>query len=437
MADTDFGFDTLKVRGGYNPRDHNFAVSVPIYQTASFELGDTARVDRLLRFKEDGFLYTRLGNPTVQVLEQRIAALDGGTAAIAVGSGMAAITYALFNAAENGGRILTTRNLYGGTEDSFRKLYPTFGIGIDQVDNPDDIDAFRRAIRPETRAIFIESISNPNATLLDIEPLAALAHENGIPLIVDNTFATPYLFNPLKHGADIVVYSATKALGGHGNAIAGVIVEGSDFNWANGKFPHFTEPHYLLRDDTGNKRSYLEVAPLFPFTLRVRLNYLLYFGAALSPFDAYLILQGVETLSERVKKQVSTTEKIIHYLESKATVAWVKHPAAQASPYRTLAEKYLPKGAGSTFTFGFKGSDKQRDLFVNSVRLFSYQANLGDSRSLIITPPTVTHGELTPEELNLADIPPETIRLSLGLEDPDDLIADLEQAFTVSLNEVA
>ena len=433
MSESGFGFDTLKVRGGYDPREHNFAVSVPIYQTASFELGDTDRVERLLRFNEDGYLYSRMGNPTVTVLEKRVAALDGGTAAIAVASGMAAITYTLFSVAERGGRILTTPHLYGGTVDSFKRIYPQFGVGIDQVTDPNDPEAFRRGITPETRAIFIESISNPNATLLDIQQIAAVAHENGIPLIVDNTFATPYLLNPLKHGADIVVYSATKALGGHGNVIGGVIVEGGTFDWANGKFPQFTEPHFLLRDDAGVERSFLELAPQSPFTLRVRLTYLIYFGAVLSPFDAYLLLQGIETLSERVQKQVATAEKIVRYLESQQGVAWVSHPAAQGSPYRSLAEKYFPKGAGSTFTFGFNGSGAQLETFINSVWLFSYQANVGDSRSLIINPPKTTHGELTPEELLFAAIPPETIRLSLGLEEPNDLIADLEQAFATAL----
>lgn len=429
MADSNLGFDTLKVRGGYNPRDHNNAVSVPIYQTASFELESTERAERMYRFKEFGYLYSRVGNPTVTVLEERVAALDGGSAAIALGSGMAAVTFALFNAAEGGGRILTTPHLYGGTSDIFRKIYPTFGIGVDQVENPDEVEQFRRAIRPETRAIFIETISNPNATVLDIEKIAAVAHENGIPLIVDNTFATPYLLNPIKHGADIVVYSATKALCGHGNAIAGLIVESGNFNWANGKFPQFTEPQYLLRDDTGRERSFLDVAPQLPFTLRVRLNYLAYFGAALSPFDAYLILLGIETLSERVQKQVANAEKIISYLELHESVAWIKHPAAKGSPYRALAEKYLPKGAGSIFSFGFKGTEQQLEKFINSTRLFSYQANVGDSRSLIINAPKTTHSELTPDEQLRADIYPETIRLSLGLEDASDLVADLDQAF--------
>ena len=405
MTETALGFDTVKVRGGYNPRDHNYAVSVPIYQTASFELGDTERVERLLRFNEDGYLYSRMGNPTVTVLEKRVAALDGGIAAIAVASGMAAITYTLFSVAEGGGRILTTPHLYGGTVDSFKRIYPRFGIGIDLVNDPADPEEFRRGITPETRAIFIESISNPNATLLDIQAIAAVAHENGIPLIVDNTFATPYLLNPLKHGADIVVYSATKALGGHGNVIGGVIVEGGAFNWANGKFPQFTEPHFLLRDETGQERSFLELAPQSPFTLRVRLTYLIYFGAVLSPFDAYLLLQGIETLSERVQKQVANAEKIVRYLEQHDGVAWVSHPATEKSPYRALAEKYFPRGAGSTFTFVFNGTEGELELFLNSVKLFSYQANVGDSRSLIINPPKTTHGELTPEELAGAGIP--------------------------------
>jgi len=429
VAKEELGFDTLKVRGGYNPHDHHNAASVPIYQTASYELGGTERVNRLFSFEELGFLYTRIGNPTVTVLEERVAALDGAVAAVAVGSGMAAITYTLLNVAEGGGRILTTPYLYGGTVDSFKKIYPQFGITFDQVANPNDLESFRGAITPETKAIYVETISNPNATVADIEALAILAHAHDIPLIVDNTVATPYLLNPIRYGADIVVYSATKALGGHGNAIAGVIVESGKFNWDNGKFPHFSEPYHTLRDRQGKPRNFLEVFPDAPFSFRVRLNYLAYFGASLSPFDAYLILQGIETLSERVQKQVSNTEKIIHYLETKTEVSWIKHPAARNSPYKTLAEKYLPKGAGSLFTFGFNGTDKQNSTFIDAIKLFGYQANIGDSRSLIINSPKTTHGELTLEEQQRADITSDTIRLSIGLEDANDLIADLEQAF--------
>lgn len=429
MSEVNFNFDTIKVRGGYDPKDHNYAVSVPIYQTASYELGDAERFERLRSFSEHGYLYSRIGNPTVAVLEQRVAELDGASSAIAVGSGMAAITYTLFNVAEGGGRIITTQQLYGGTFDSFKKLYPKFGIEIDKVSNANDPEEYRKLIKEDTKAIYIESISNPNAVVADIEEIAKVAHENNIPLIVDNTFATPYLLNPLKYGADIVIYSATKALSGHGNVIAGLILEGNNFDWGNGKFPQFTEKEYLLRDGEGNERSILEAIPPAPFTTRIRLNYLAYFGATLSPFDAYLVLLGLETLSERVQKQVSNTEKIIKYLEEEEAVLWINHPFAEGSPYKELTEKYLPKGAGSTFTFGFKGSDEQISEFIRSVKLFSYQANVGDARSLIINPPKVTHGELTPDELKGAYIEPETIRLSIGLEDADDLINDLKQAF--------
>ncbi len=402
---------------------------MPIYQTASYELGDAERFERLRAFDEHGYLYSRIGNPTVAVLEQRVAALDGASAAIAVGSGMAAITYTLFNVAEGGGRIITTQQLYGGTFDSFKKLYPKFGIEIDKVSNPNDPEEYRNLIKEDTKAIYIETISNPNAIVADIEAIAKVAHENNIPLIVDNTFGTPYLINPIKHGADIVVYSATKALSGHGNVIAGLILEGNNFDWGNGKFPQFTEKEYLLRDAEGVERSILEAIPPAPFTTRIRFNYLAYFGATLSPFDAYLVLLGLETLSERVQKQVSNTEKIVKYLEEEEFVSWVNHPSAEGSAYRELAAKYLPKGAGSTFTFGVKGSDEQISEFIKSVKLFSYQANVGDARSLIINPPKVTHGELTPDELKVADIEPETIRLSIGIEDANDLIADLKQAF--------
>jgi O-acetylhomoserine (thiol)-lyase len=429
MPENKLGFDTIKVRGGYNPADHNNAVSVPIYQTAAFNLGDTDRALRLFTFSEFGQIYTRIGNPTSEVLEQRVALLHGAAGAVAVASGMAAISYTLFNVADGGGRILTTPQLYGGTADSFKRIYPKFCINIDLVENPDDPDFYEKGIHPDTRAIFIESISNPNANVADIEAIAEIAHRHGLPLIVDNTFATPYLLNPFEFGADVVVYSATKLLNGHGNVIAGLIVEGGNFDWQNGKFPQFTDKEYTLRNENGVERSFSEIFPGFSFTARIRSLYLNYLGAALSPFDAYLILIGLETLSERVSKQVANTLKIVDYLESKESVAWVKHPAAKNSPYKALAKKYLPKGAGTIFAFGFKGSDAQYDKFINSVKLFSYHANVGDSRSLIVNSPKTTHGELTQAQQKLAEITPETIRLSIGLENVEDLIADLEQAF--------
>jgi len=425
-------FDTLKVRAGYNAAEHNQSNAVPIYQTTAFELGDVARASRLLTFNELGFLYSRVGNPTTDVLEQRVAALDGATGAVAVGSGMAAVTYSLLNAAEGGGRILTTAQLYGGTIDSFKKIYPIFNIKVDALAKADAPETFESAIKDDTKAIFIESISNPNAVVADIEAIAKIAHAHGIPLIVDNTFATPYLLNPIRFGADIVVYSATKGLSGHGNIIGGLILESGKFNWANGKFPQFTETAHTLRNLEGKERSILDVLPQIPFTGRIRFIHMAYLGSSLSPFDSYLALLGIETLSERVKKQVESTEKIVQYLDQHKHVLWVKYPTAINSPYKQLAAKYLPKGAGSIFTFGFKGTVEQSEKFIDATKLFSYQANVGDARSLIINSPKTTHGELNEAEQRAADITPETIRLSIGLEEPADLIKDLEQAFSVA-----
>lgn len=430
MADNHYGFDTLKIRAGYDSKEHQYAVAVPIYQTASYDLGSIERAKNLFAFEEPGYLYTRIGNPTLTVLEERISALDKGTGAIALASGMAALSYTLLNLAEGGGRIITTPRLYGGTFDALKQLFPRLGIHVDFVEDSDNPESFRQAIQPDTKGILIESISNPNATILDIEEIAKIAHQNGIPLIVDNTFATPFLLNPFDFGADIVIYSATKTIAGHGTTIGGLVVENGKFNWANGKFPQFQEPVYILRDsETGRERSYLEIAPQFPFTLRIRLTHLNYLGAALSPFDAFLILQGLETLSERVNKQIENTKKIVQYLEKNDRVSWVSHPFARDNKYKTLADKYLPKGAGSIFSFGFKGSEEEINKFINAIKLFSYHANVGDARSLIINSPKTTHGELRPDELIQAGILPETIRLSIGLEDAKDLIADLEQAF--------
>lgn len=436
MADHNLGFDTLKVRAGYDSREHNYAVAVPIYQTASYDLGNVGRAEKLFGMEEAGYLYTRIANPTVAVLEQRLTALDKGTGAVAVASGMAAVTYALLNLAEGGGRIVTTPRLYGGSFDALKHLYPKFGVHVDFVEDSDDPEAFRRAIRPDTKAILIESISNPNSTILDIEAIAAVAHENGLPLVIDNTFGTPYLFDSFAHGADIIVYSATKAIGGHGTTLGGVIVENGKFDWAGGRFPHFAEPQYLLREqETGRERSILEVFPEAPFTARVRLSYLAYFGAALSPFDAFLLLQGTETLSERISKQVANALRIVDYLQKNDRVSWVSHPAADGNPYQALAARYFPKGAGSIFTFGFGGNEEQLRTFLNAVKLFSYHANVGDARSLIINSPKTTHGELNAEDQAAAGITPDTIRLSIGLEDADDLIRDLEQAFAAAFVE--
>lgn len=430
-----YGFDTLKVRAGYDPKDHNNSVQVPIYQTASFSVDGAEHFDKLRNLSEAGYIYSRIGNPTVTVLEERVAALEGAKGALGVASGMAAISYAILTVAEGGGRILTTHQLYGGTVDAIKKVFPKAGISIDKVDTDSSAEEFDKAIKEDTKAIYVESISNPNAVVADIERLADIAHAHNIPLIVDNTIATPYLLNPIKFGADIVIYSATKALSGHGNVIGGLIVDSGNFDWTNGKFDQFTEKHYTLRDVNDVERSYVEAFGDIAFLGKARMDYLAYFGAVLSPFDAYLILIGLETLSERVKKQVSSAEKIVEYLKSEDKVAWISYPSLEGGHSYELAKKYLPKGAGSTFSFGFKGTTEDIYKFTKSVELFGYQANLGDARSLIINSPRTTHGELTKKELQLAQIEPETIRLSIGLEDPEDLITDLKQSFAKTFNQ--
>jgi O-acetylhomoserine (thiol)-lyase len=430
MPDKHYKFDTLRIRAGYVPAEHNNAVSVPIYQTTSYDFKDTAHADRLFSFSEAGWLYSRVNNPTVDVLEQRVAALDGGAAAIALSSGMAAITYTLLNLAEGGGRILTSPYLYGGSADGFKKIYPKLNIDVAFSENFLEPEKLEKEIDSRVKALYVESISNPLGIVADLAALAEIAHRHGIPLVVDNTFATPYLLNPLAHGADIVIYSATKALNGHGNLIAGLVVESGKFPYDNGNFPQFLEPYYTLRDRSdGRERSYFEVFPETPFTARIRLNYLNYFGASLGPFDAYLTLIGLETLSERIAKQVANTEKIIRYLQGNKWVSWVRHPYTAEGEQKRLRDKYLPRGAGSVLAFGFKGTAEQSDRFINATKLFSYHVNVGDARSLIVNSPRTTHGELTPEEKRLAGISEDLIRLSIGIEDAEDLIADLDRAF--------
>ena len=428
-------FDTLKIHAGYNAAEHNYAVSVPIYQTTAFELETVERSDSLFMFNSADALYSRLSNPTTDVLEARITAMHpGATGAVSLASGMAAVTYSLLNVTAGSGRVITTARLYGGSADSFEQIFEEYGVEVDFVDDPDDIEAYKRLIKPDTKCIYIESITNPNATIPDIEALAVLAHENNIPLIVDNTVATPYLCNPFVFGADVVVYSATKGLTGHGNVIAGIVVENNKFNWANGRFPQFTKTPYFLEGENGEKRNILDVFPDTPFTGRIRAIHLNYLGAALSPFNGYLVMLGMETLSERIEKQLANTRAVIRFLESRDEVLWVKHPEAKGNKYKALADKYMPKGAGAVLSFGLKGNDENRKKLLEAVKVFSYQANIGDARSLIINPSRTTHIELKPDIRRAADIEDNTIRLSLGLEDAQDLTEDLEQAFKAAFN---
>lgn len=430
----EYKFDTQKVWAGYEPKEHHYAVSPPIYQTAAYDFRDVKNAADLFGLREAGFLYTRVGNPTVAVLEERVKTLDGAAAAIALASGMAAISYTLLNLAEGGGRILTSPYLYGGSADSFKKIYPKLGIHFDLAKNIENPETLAAQILPETKAVFIESISNPSAVLLDVDTIAKIAHEHGIPLVVDNTVATPYLYNPIAHGADIVIYSATKGLNGHGNVIAGLVLESGKFNYVTDKFPHFSEKYYTLRDEDGNRRSFPEVFPDAPFTSRIRFNYLNYFGAALGPFDAYLALIGLETLSERLAKQSRNALKLAEYLNAHKAVEWVRYPALETSPSYALYQRDYKNGAGGILSFGFKGTQEQREKFLDAVNLIHYHVNIGDARTLIVNSPQTTHGELELYEKELADIPENLIRISAGLEDPADLIADLEQAFEKALS---
>ena len=427
-------FDTKKLHAGYNPADHNYAVSVPIYATAAFELGTVKRSDDMFSFDSWDPLYTRLSNPTTDVLEGRLIELHDATAAVSLASGMAAVSYALLNVTAGSGRILATARLYGGALDSLSQVFKENNVKFDIVDDPDNVENFEKLIKEDTKVIYVESLTNPNATILDIEKIAEIAHKHNIPLIVDNTLATPYLLNPFEFGADVVVYSATKGLSGHGNVIAGVILENNKFNWKNGKFPQFEETPYFLRSQEGQPRNYYDVFPDGPFTGRIRSIHLNYLGAALAPFSGYLVLLGLETLSERLDKQVRNAEKIVEFLESRIgkEVLWVKHPHAKGSPYADLAKKYFPKGAGAILSFGLKGGLEERIKFLEAVKVWGFQANIGDAKSLIINPSTTTHTELDAHYQKLADIEDATIRLSVGLEDADDLIEDLEQAFKVA-----
>lgn len=429
----DYKFDTIKVRGGYNSRQHGNSVAVPVYATAAYDFDGYEQFNRIRAGAELGFLYSRVGNPTVAVLEQRVAQLDGGVAALGLASGMAAVSYSILAVTGGKGRILSTKQIYGGTFDLENDVFPSLGIEFDLIDHDSNIEEWEAAIKSDTKAIFVESISNPGARLLDIDALSKLAHKNNIPLIVDNTFATPYLFRPFEHGADIIVYSATKGLNGHGNAIAGLIVEKGEFKWTEEKHPQLFKKHWVARDLDNNSRSFIEAFPYLPFLAYVRTKFLAYFGAALSPYEAQLVLIGLETLSERVSKQVANTRKLVKYLESRTdAVDWISYPETENSKYKALADKNFKNGAGTVFTFGFKGNDEQINKLLDSVKIFGFQANVGDAKSLIVNSPKTTHGELTPEELAEAGIRPETIRLSLGLEDADDLIADLEQAFAAA-----
>ncbi len=421
---TKLHFETLQLHVGQEEPDPvTDARAVPLYQTTSYVFHNSQHAADRFDLKEPGNIYGRLTNPTQEVLEKRVAALEGGVAALAVASGAAAVTYTFLNLAKAGDHIVSANNIYGGSYNLLDNTLPAYGITTTFVD-PSDLQNFEKAIRPETKAVFIETMGNPNCSLLDIDAVAAIAHRHGVPLVIDNTFGTPYLIRPIEHGADIVVHSATKFIGGHGTSLGGIIVDSGKFDWrASGKFPQITEP-----DPNYHGAVFADVAGEAAFVTRVRAVILRDTGAAISPFNAFMLLQGLETLSLRVERHVENTEKIVRYLASHPKVAKVNHPSLPGHPDHELYKKYFPHGAGSIFTFEIKGGIAEAHRFIDSLEIFSLLANVADVKSLVIHPATTTHSQLTPGQQAEQHIYPGTIRLSIGTEHADDLIADLEQA---------
>ena len=417
---SNYKFETLQLHAGHTV-DATGSRAVPIYQTTSYVFKDAEQAAGRFALTDAGPIYTRLGNPTQDVLESRVAALEGGAGALAVASGSAAITYAIQNVASAGDNIVAASTLYGGTYNLFSATLPRFGITTKFV-NPDNLDEFKAAIDDNTKAIYVESVGNPGANLVDLEAIAEIAHAHGIIVIVDNTFGTPYLFRPFEHGADVVVHSATKYLGGHGTTIAGVIVESGKFDYnASGRYPGFVEGdvHY-------NGLVYGDLP--IPFTVKVRAQLLRDTGAAITPLAAWLIIQGIETLSLRVERHVENTRKVVDFLVNHPKIAYVNYPELPNSPYKALADKYFPNGVGAVFTFGVKGGKEEGIKFVDALEIFSNLANVADAKSLVIHPASTTHAQLSPEEQLTAGVKPEQLRVSIGIENIDDIIADLAQA---------
>ncbi|HJV44396.1 MAG TPA: homocysteine synthase, partial [Bacillota bacterium] len=418
--DRQLGFETLALHGGQKPDTATNSMAVPIYQTSSFVFNDTDHAANLFALKEFGNIYTRIMNPTQDVFEQRMAQLEGGVAALATSSGQSAITYSILNIAGAGDEIVASSSLYGGTFALFAHTLPKLGIKIHFVD-VDDPAGFQDQINDKTKAVFIETIGNPRINVADIQAIADIAHANGIPLIVDNTFASPYLCRPIEHGADIVVHSATKFIGGHGTSIGGVIVDSGKFDWKNGKFPGLTEP-----DDSYHGLVYTDAVGSLAYIIKARVTLLRDIGAAISPFNSFLFLQGLETLPLRMERHVENAQKVADFLEKHEFVSWVNYPGLETNPYYQLARKYLPKGAGSIFTFGIKGGNEEGKRFINSLKLFSHLANVGDAKSLVIHPASTTHQQLDEESQRKAGVTPDLIRLSIGLETIADILHDLD-----------
>ncbi|BCI80276.1 MULTISPECIES: bifunctional o-acetylhomoserine/o-acetylserine sulfhydrylase [Mycobacteriaceae] len=421
-----WSFETKQIHAGQSPDSATNARALPIYQTTSYTFRDTDHAAALFGLAEPGNIYTRIMNPTTDVVEQRVAALEGGVAALFLSSGQAAATFAILNIAGTGDHVVASPRLYGGTYNLLHYTLPKLGVEVSFVADPDDLDSWRAAVRPNTKAFFAETISNPKIDILDIPGVSGVAHDNGVPLIVDNTVATPYLIQPLAHGADIVVHSATKYLGGHGSAIAGVIVDGGTFDWTNGKFPGFTEPdpsyHGVVFADLG--------APAYALKARVQL--LRDLGSAAAPFNSFLIAQGLETLSLRVERHVSNAQKVAEYLEGRPDVLSVNYAGLPSSPWYELGRKLAPKGTGAVLSFELTGGVEAGKAFVNALTLHSHVANIGDVRSLVIHPASTTHQQLTADEQLASGVTPGLVRLAVGIEGIEDILADLEQGFAAA-----
>ncbi|CAK7042255.1 MAG: O-acetyl-L-homoserine sulfhydrylase [Eubacterium sp.] len=425
--DKNLKFETLQLHAGQTPDPVTHSVAVPIYQTTSYAFDSTEHAENLFGLKENGNIYTRIMNPTSDVLEKRMAALEGGVGALAVASGSAAITLTIMTIAQAGDEIVAASTLYGGTFNLFDATLPKFGIKTTFVD-PDDPANFEAAVNENTRAIYIESLGNPSINIVDVEAVAKIAHDHKIPLIIDNTFATPYLFKALDFGADIVVYSATKFIGGHGTTIGGVIVDGGTFDWAgSGKFPEFTEP-----DESYHGIVYTRDAGSAAFITKARVQMLRDTGACISPFNSFLLLQGLETLSLRLDRHVENTRRVIGFLSGHSAVTWVNYPDQADNKYHALAQKYFPRGTGSIFTFGIKGGIEAARRFIDNIQIFTHLANVADAKSLVIHPATTTHQQLSGDALLAAGITEDMIRVSIGLENVDDLIGALDDALKLS-----
>jgi O-acetylhomoserine (thiol)-lyase len=421
-----WSFETKQVHAGQTPDIATNARALPIYQTTSYTFDDTAHAAALFGLEVPGNIYTRIGNPTTDVVEQRIAALEGGVAALFLSSGQAAETFAILNLAATGDHIVSSPRLYGGTYNLFHYSLPKLGIEVSFVEDPDDLESWRAAVRPNTKAFFAETISNPQIDVLDIPGVAGVAHDSGVPLIVDNTIATPYLIQPLALGADIVVHSATKYLGGHGSAIAGVIVDGGTFDWTQGRHPGFTTP-----DPSYHGVVFAELGPP-AYALKARVQLLRDFGSSAAPFNAFLIAQGLETLSLRMERHVANAQRVAEFLAERDDVVSVNYAGLPSSPWYELGRKIAPKGTGAVLAFELRGGVEAGKAFVNALSLHSHVANIGDVRSLVIHPASTTHAQLSPEEQIATGVTPGLVRLAVGIEGIDDILADLEQGFTAA-----